>query len=75
MDFRQALKLPKALCYFKQLRKPFAILNTTESRDFSLEILRILLFCFCFHLEFLKFNPPRHYFIVFIASPETVLKF
>ena len=75
MGFWQALKVAgssllfqaplKALCYFKIPLKA----------QISLEIFRILLFCFCFHLEFLKFNPPRRYFIVFIASPEIAFKF
>lgn len=72
MGFLQALKVAgssllfqaslKALCYFK---------TPLKAQIFRLKFLE---FCFCFHLEFLKFNPPRRYFIVFIASPGTCFK-
>ena len=66
---------PKALCHFKHRWKTFSYFKTPLKAQISLEILRFCpLHCFYFHLEFLKFNPPRRYFIVFIASPGTCFK-
>lgn len=75
MGFLQALKVAGSSLLFQAPLKALLPFQIPLKAQISLEILRILLFCFYFHLEFLKFNPPRRYFIVFIASSGTALKF